>query len=138
MRINETRSGAIVIAGSGMCNGGRIVQHLKHNLWRPECHVVLVGFQAQGTLGRKLVDGVEHVELWHETIKVAAQIHTVGGLSAHADRTGLLGWYGAFKKRPPVCLVHGEPTAQHALAAGLKEKFGAEVRIPARGESAVL
>ena len=138
MRINETRSGVIVIAGSGMCNGGRIMQHLKHNLWRPECHVVLVGFQAQGTLGRKLVDGVEHVELWHETIKVAAQIHTVGGLSAHADRTGLLGWYGAFKGKPPVCLVHGEPTAQQALAAGLKEKFGAEVRIPARGESAVL
>jgi len=138
MRINETRSGAIVIAGSGMCNGGRILQHLKHNLWRPECHVVLVGFQAQGTLGRRLVDGAEHVRLWHETIKVMAQIHTVGGLSAHADRTGLLGWYGAFKKRPPVCLVHGEPTAQQALAAGLKEKFGAEVRIPARGESAVL
>ena len=138
MRINETRSGAIVIAGSGMCNGGRIMQHLKHNLWRPECHVVLVGFQAQGTLGRRLVDGAEHVRLWHETIKVAAQIHTVGGLSAHADRSGLLGWYGGFKNKPPVCLVHGEPTAQQALADGLKEKFGADVRIPARGESLVL
>jgi metallo-beta-lactamase family protein len=138
MRINETRSGAIVIAGSGMCNGGRIMQHLKHNLWRPECHVVLVGFQAQGTLGRRLVDGAEHVRLWHETIKVAAQIHTVGGLSAHADRSGLLGWYGAFKNAPPVCLVHGEPTAQQALADGLKAKFAAEVRVPARGESLAL
>jgi metallo-beta-lactamase family protein len=114
------------------------MHHLKHNLWRPECHVVLVGFQAQGTLGRRLVDGAEHVRLWHETIKVAAQIHTVGGLSAHADRSGLLGWYGAFKNKPPVCLVHGEPTAQQALGDGLKEKFGADVRIPARGESLVL
>ena len=138
MRINDIRGGAIVIAGSGMCNGGRIMQHLKHNLWRPECHVVLVGFQARGTLGRRLVDGAEHVRLWHETIKVAAQIHTVGGLSAHADRSGLLGWYGAFKNAPPVCLVHGEPTAQQALADGLKAKFAAEVRVPARGESLAL
>jgi metallo-beta-lactamase family protein len=138
MRINETRSGAIVIAGSGMCNGGRIMQHLKHNLWRPECHVVLVGFQAQGTLGRRLVDGAEHVRLWHETIKVMAQIHTVGGLSAHADRSGLLGWYGAFKRKPPVCLVHGEPMAQQSFAGALEQRFGADVRIPARGESVVL
>jgi metallo-beta-lactamase family protein len=138
MRINETRSGAIVIAGSGMCNGGRIMQHLKHNLWRPECHVVLVGFQAEGTLGRRLVDGAEHVQLWHETIKVAAEIHTVGGLSAHAGRSGLLGWYGAFKNKPPVCLVHGEPTAQQSFADALKHRFGADVGIPARGESRAL
>jgi metallo-beta-lactamase family protein len=134
MRINELRSGAIVIAGSGMCTGGRILHHLKHNLWRPECHVVLVGFQAQGTLGRQLVDGASQVSLWQETIKVAARIHTVGGLSAHADRAGLLGWYGAFTNRPPVCLVHGEPVAQEALAAGLEETFGAQVRMPARGD----
>jgi metallo-beta-lactamase family protein len=134
MRINEVRSGALVIAGSGMCNGGRILHHLKHNLWRPECHVVLVGFQARGTLGRQLVDGASHVSLWQETIKVAARIHTVGGLSAHADRAGLLAWYGAFANRPPVCLVHGEPVAQEALAAGLEETYGAKVRVPARGD----
>ncbi len=133
-RINAIQSGAIVIAGSGMCSGGRILHHLKHNLWRPECHVVMIGFQAQGTLGRRLVDGAERVRLWGETIKVAAKIHTVGGLSAHADQGGLLRWYGAFANRPPVCLVHGEPGAQQALAAALRSAYGADVRTPGRGD----
>jgi len=134
MRINAIESGAIVIAGSGMCSGGRILHHLKHNLWRPECHVVMIGFQAEGTLGRRLVDGAEHVRLWGETIKVAAKIHTVGGLSAHADQAGLIAWYGAFVNRPPACLVHGEPSAQHALAARLRSAHQADVRIPSRGD----
>jgi metallo-beta-lactamase family protein len=135
MRINDVKSGAIVIAGSGMCTGGRIVHHLKHNLWRPECHIVMIGFQAQGTLGRRLVDGAEHVRVWQETIKVQATIHTVGGLSAHADQAGLTAWYGAFSNRPPVCLVHGESAVQHALATKLRAQLGANVRIPARGDA---
>ena len=135
MRINGIEHGAIVIAGSGMCSGGRILHHLKYNLWRRECHVVMIGFQAQGTLGRRLVDGAERVRLWQETIKVQAQIHTVGGLSAHADRTGLVAWYGGFASRPPVCLVHGEPGAQQTLAAALRSKFGVEARIPRRGDA---
>jgi metallo-beta-lactamase family protein len=134
MRINAIESGAIVIAGSGMCSGGRILHHLKHNLWRPECHVVIIGFQAEGTLGRRLVDGAEHVRLWGETIKVAAKIHTVGGLSAHADQSGLMAWYAAFANRPPACLVHGEPGAQHALARALRSAHQVDVRIPARGD----
>lgn len=134
MRINAIESGAIVIAGSGMCTGGRILHHLKHNLWRPECHVVMIGFQAEGTLGRRLVDGAEHVRLWGETIKVAAKIHTVGGLSAHADQAGLMAWYGAFANRPPVCLVHGEPGSQNALASALRSAHKADVRIPSRGD----
>jgi metallo-beta-lactamase family protein len=133
-RINAVEKGAIVIAGSGMCSGGRILHHLKHNLWRPECHVIMVGFQAEGTLGRRLVDGVERVRLWGETIKVEAKIHTVGGLSAHADQAGLLAWYDGFVNRPPVCLVHGEPGAQQALAAALRATRCADVSIPARGE----
>jgi metallo-beta-lactamase family protein len=133
-RINAIESGAIVIAGSGMCSGGRILHHLKYNLWRPECHVVIVGFQAQGTLGRRLVDGAPYVRLWGETIKVAAKIHTVGGLSAHADQAGLVAWYGAFADRPPVCLVHGESGAQQALAAKLRSTYGVDARIPARGD----
>ena len=133
-RINAIESGAIVIAGSGMCTGGRILHHLKYNLWRPECHVILIGFQAQGTLGRRLVDGAAHVRLWGETIKVAAKIHTVGGLSAHADQAGLMAWYGAFANRPPVCLVHGEPGAQQALAGALRSAYGADVRIPPRAD----
>jgi metallo-beta-lactamase family protein len=134
MRLNEIESGALIIAGSGMCSGGRILHHLKHNLWRPECHVVMIGFQAQGTLGRRLVDGAAHVRIWQENIKVAATIHTVGGLSAHADQDGLLDWYSHFRGAPPVCLVHGEPLAQQALATALRTRYGAPVRIPARGD----
>jgi len=133
MRINNIRSGAIIIAGSGMCTGGRIRHHLKHNVWRPATQVVMVGYQARGTLGRALVDGAHHVRLWGETIRVAAQVHTVGGLSAHADQADLLEWYQAFARRPPVSLVHGEPDAQEALAQQLKG-LGVAVEIPALGD----
>jgi metallo-beta-lactamase family protein len=118
-RINEKASGAIVIAGSGMCTGGRILHHLKHNLWRPECQVVIVGYQANGSLGRQLVDGREYVRIHHETIKVRAQIHTVGGLSAHGDRDDMTRWYEGLGDRPPVCLVHGEAGAAEAFASHL-------------------
>jgi metallo-beta-lactamase family protein len=133
MAINRIRSGAIVIAGSGMCTGGRILHHFKHNLWRRDCHVVIVGFQARGTLGRRLVDGAQHVRLWGETIRVAATVHTIGGLSAHADQAGLLDWYGKFENRPPVALVHGEPEAQDALAQRLGQKAH-RVMVPELGE----
>ena len=134
MQINREKSGSIIIAASGMCSGGRVLHHLKHNLWRPECHVVIVGFQAYGTLGRRLVDGADYVRLFRETIKVNATIHTVGGLSAHADQSGLLAWYAGFENRPPVWLVHGEERAQKVLAGELRER-GAEVTIPGLGEN---
>ena len=129
MAINRMESGAIVIAGSGMCSGGRVLHHLKHNLWRSECHIVIVGFQAHGTLGRRIVDGAEYVNIWGEQIRVNARIHTVGGLSAHADCKGLIAWYGAFHDRPPVCLIHGEADAQAALAKQLREQYGAHTSI---------
>lgn len=135
MRINSMERGAIIIAGSGMCSGGRIRHHLKHNLWRKECHVLIAGFQAQGTLGRRLVDGAAQVRIAQETIRVAAQIHTVGGLSAHADRSALLAWYGGFRAKPALCLVHGEPLAQQALAAALRASYGVDARIPLQGDS---
>ena len=138
MRINAVDRGAIIIAGSGMCAGGRIRHHLKHNLWREQCHVVIAGFQALGTLGRRLVDGAAAVRLFQETVKVAARVHTVGGLSAHADQSGLLDWYGAFRSRPPVCLVHGEPSAQLTLAAALRGKYGVRAHIPQAGSELVL
>lgn len=131
--INRVQSGAVIIAGSGMCNGGRIRHHLKHNLWRSQCHVVFTGFQARGTLGRQLVDGAPTVRLWGESIRVAAQLHTVGGLSAHADQTGLVAWYRGFgKSLPPVALVHGEPAAIDGLAAQLKA-LRAPVIVPTLG-----
>jgi metallo-beta-lactamase family protein len=132
--INQLQSGAIVIAGSGMCTGGRILHHLKHNVWRPECHIVIVGYQAHGTLGRRLVDGAEYVKIFGETIRANAKVHTVGGLSAHADQAGLLGWYGEIANGPPVCLVHGESDAQTALAKQLRARFAASVTIPDHGE----
>ncbi|QKT03150.1 MBL fold metallo-hydrolase [Ectothiorhodospiraceae bacterium 2226] len=132
MTINRIRSGALIIAGSGMCTGGRILQHFKHNLWRRDTHLVIVGFQAAGTLGRALVDGASHVRLWGETIRVGATVHTVGGLSAHADRAGLLRWYEQFQGRPPVALVHGEPGAMDALAAALRTR-GAPTLTPDPG-----
>ncbi len=138
MALNRIRAGAIIIAGSGMCNGGRIKHHLKHNAWRRDCHIVIVGYQAAGTPGRALVDGATHIRLWGETIRVAAQVHTIGGLSAHADQGGLLAWYGHFRQRPPVALVHGEPGAMETLTARLREDFGVTPRAPVRGERLAL
>lgn len=134
MRINRIHSGALVIAGSGMCSGGRIKHHFKHNIWREQCHVIIVGFQAAGTLGRELVDGAKFINLWGETVRVVATIHTVGGLSAHADQRGLLDWYGHFRSRPPVALVHGEPDPMDELAQHLRREYDARVLTPSRGE----
>ena len=131
--INRMTSGAIVIAGSGMCNGGRIVHHLKRNLWRPECHVIFTGFQARGTPGRAIVDRSATIRLHGEEVRVAAGIHTVGGLSAHGDQKDLLRWYDGFEGRPPVWLVHGEPAASSAFAARLNER-GIVVRVAERAE----
>ncbi|MGB1263595.1 MAG: MBL fold metallo-hydrolase RNA specificity domain-containing protein [Cognaticolwellia sp.] len=127
MRINNITSGAIIIAGSGMCTGGRIKHHLKHNIWRENAHVVIVGFQAKGTLGRELVDGCEYIRLWGEKIQVNATIHTIGGFSAHADQQGLLDWYQGFENKPPVVLVHGEQDAMAVLAQKLKHQHQVDV-----------
>jgi metallo-beta-lactamase family protein len=131
--LNKRASGCIIVAGSGMCNGGRIRHHLRHNLWRENCHVVFVGFQARGTLGRKLVDGAEFVSIYGEKIRVRAQRHTVGGLSAHADQSGLAEWYGHFDGQPPVVLVHGEEHAREALAERLRTRNGATVTLARSG-----
>jgi metallo-beta-lactamase family protein len=120
--INGIRRGAIVIAGSGMCNGGRIRHHLMHNLALPQAHLMFVGYQAQGTLGRRLVDGAREVRLLGEQVSVRLQRHTVGGLSAHADQAGLMEWVARIGGRPPVVLVHGEDPAREILAARLGEK----------------
>ena len=136
--INEFKGGAIIIAGSGMCNGGRIRHHLRQNLGRRDAHIVFVGYQAEGTLGRRLVNGVRQVKLFGEWISVNAARHTVGGLSAHADQAGLLQWYGGIRAgagsgRPPVCLVHGEDIAREPLAQCLRERYGARVELARPG-----
>ncbi len=130
--INEMRGGAIIIAGSGMANGGRIVHHLKHNLPRSEAHVVIVGFQAPGTLGRQIVDRRPAVRIHGREVAVRAQIHTLGGLSAHGDQEDLLRWYDNFAGCPPVYVVHGELSAAEAFAAKLRER-GTSATVPRPG-----
>lgn len=133
MAINRISDGAIIIAGSGMCDGGRIKHHFKHNIWRRDCKLLITGFQARGTLGRSLVDGAKEIRLWGERVRVAAQVHTIGGLSAHADSEGLVRWYSSFKDRPPVALVHGEPESMDHLADHLRNTTGARVLMPTLG-----
>jgi len=127
--INRISGGAIVIAGSGMCNGGRISHHLKHNLWNGQNHLIFAGFQARGTLGRQLVDGATRVKLFGQTIAVKAQVHTLGGFSAHAGQTQLIEWALHIGGRPRFYLVHGEPEAQEVLRQALAE-YDIEAEIP--------
>ncbi|MCK5874911.1 MAG: MBL fold metallo-hydrolase [Alcanivoracaceae bacterium] len=114
--LNKIDHGAIIIAGSGMCNGGRIRHHFKHRIWQENTHVVFAGFQARGTLGRQLVDGAPWVRMFGQRYAVRAKIHTLGGFSAHAGRDGLLRWARAIGGQPAFRLVHGESEALKALA----------------------
>ena len=131
--INRLRGGAIVIAGSGMCNGGRIVHHLKHNLWRKETQVIIVGYQAYGSLGRRLVEGEPEVRIHGDWVPVRAQIHTVGGLSAHGDQEDLARWYAGFKNRPPLYLVHGEEDSARDYQVYVERKLGIRPRLTEPG-----
>ena len=132
--INRIRSGAIIIAGSGMCNGGRIVHHLKHNIEHSHNQVIVVGYMARGSLGRKLVDRNERIRIHGDDYRVRATVHTVGGLSAHGDQDDLAKWYECFEGRPPVYLVHGEDDAQSDFADYMMARNGADVRIPKPGD----
>jgi len=135
MKLNRITSGIIVLAGSGMCDGGRIRHHLKHNLWRPECSVVFVGFQAKGTLGRAIVDGSKEVWILGDKVAVQSRVFTIGGFSAHADQKELLEWLGLFQNKPEVFIVHGEESAALDFEKQVKEKLGFVTRVPAVGES---
>ena len=116
MALANIKSGAVIISASGMCNAGRIKHHLANNLGRKECAVVFTGFQAMGTLGRRIVDGAKSVRIFGEEIPVRAKVHTIGGLSAHADQGGLLGWLRRFRRPPKhTFVVHGEPAAAAAF-----------------------
>jgi metallo-beta-lactamase family protein len=136
MAINKIRSGAIIIAASGMCEAGRVRHHLRHNLGREECGIVFTGFQAGGTLGRRLVDGARSVHLFGETVPVRAAIHTLGGLSAHADQRALLAWLGGFRRLPSrTFVVHGEESAALAFAGAIASGLGWETTVPSRGDA---
>lgn len=138
MAINRIKSGAIIIAGSGMCTGGRIVHHFKHNIWRQECHLVFPGFQAKGTLGRVIVDGANSIKVLHQRFAVKAKVHTLGGFSAHAGQTELVDWVKNFDHRPELYLVHGELEKMVILQQVLKQRLNWTATIPEPGEQVVL
>ena len=123
--INFSHEPKVIISASGMCEAGRIRHHLKHNLYDKNSSIVFVGYQAEGTLGRALVEGIDEVTLFGEKINVAAEIHNLEGFSGHADKDGLLAWIGGFEQKPKqVFLVHGEQESKDAFAFTLREKLG--------------
>ncbi len=137
--LNEIEEPLIVLAASGMCEGGRILHHLRHGLGNPNNLVLFVGYQAEGTLGRRIVDGAEVVSIFGEPVRRRADVVRLEGFSAHADQSEMLSWVGRLEPRPRrVFLVHGEFEAAGVLAEKLAERFDIEVRVPALGEKVVL
>jgi metallo-beta-lactamase family protein len=134
MAINQMRSDAVILAGSGMATGGRVLHHLRHNLWRPESSVVFVGYAASGTLARQIIDGSRNVRIFGESIHVAARIYTIGGFSAHADHDGLLAWAASAGSAARIFLVHGEDAPRQTLASRLRAQ-GHAVTLPLREET---
>jgi len=132
--INTDLEPKVILSASGMCEAGRIKHHLKHNLWRPESTILFVGYQAQGTLGRALIDGADEVKLFGESVTAAAEICELPGISGHADQDGLLAWAGALKEKPKkVFVVHGEDSVCDTFAALLGEKLGYDAVAPFSG-----
>jgi len=137
IQLNDIRSGAVIISASGMCEAGRIKYHLRENLPRSECTILIAGFQAAGTLGRRLVDGAKLVHIFGQPVPVRARIYTVGGLSAHADQAALLKWLGGFHKQPAnTFVVHGEAGASASFKRAIEDTLGwSNVRMPLPGET---
>lgn len=132
--INFIDTPKVIISASGMCEAGRIRHHLKHNLWRPECTILFVGYQAMGTLGRSIVEGAEEVKLFGETIQVRARIRQLAGLSGHADKNGLLEWISGFEEKPrKVFVVHGEDSICASFVECLKMEYGHNAYAPYSG-----
>ncbi|MEI8033318.1 MAG: MBL fold metallo-hydrolase [Chlorobiaceae bacterium] len=132
--INARKAGAIIIAGSGMCNGGRILHHLRHNIHRPECSVVITGYQAPGTLGRSIVEGESEVVIHGRSYPVRAAVHTIGGLSAHGDQNDLLRWLGGFENNPELYIVHGDEPVKKIFREVVDSRLHLKSSIPLPGE----
>ena len=134
IRINGIKEGAIIIAGSGMCTGGRIMHHLKHRLWNPLNAVIFVGYQVEDTLGRKIVDGAEYIEVYRENIKVKSKIHTINGFSAHGDQNDLIEWMEHFKELKKIFLIHGEVDKMEIFRDAIKKRLGIRAHVVDKGE----
>jgi metallo-beta-lactamase family protein len=135
MKINDQPGPCFIMAGAGMCNAGRILHHLKANLWKPETHVLIVGYQSRESLGRRLVDGADLVRIHGEKIAVKAQIHTLGGFSAHAGQKDLLAWFAAIApSKPRLVLTHGEDEPREILAGLIRQRHKINAALPRMGE----
>ncbi len=134
-KLNAVEGPCVILAGAGMCTGGRILHHLKFNLPNPQTHVMIVGFQTEGSLGRRLVNGEKLVRIHGEEVPVNAATHTLNGFSAHAGQTELLNWFAPLGSgQPALALTHGEQPQRNALAARLRERYGIQPRLPQLGE----
>jgi metallo-beta-lactamase family protein len=129
-KLNKIKSGVVIIAGSGMCEGGRIRHHFKHNIWRPECSIIFTGYQVAGTLGRRIVDGAKHAHILGEDMAIRSKIYTIGGFSAHADQGELIEWLAAFTNKPKVFVVHGEERVSLEFEKIVQDKLGLSTYVP--------
>ncbi len=127
--INDVNSRAIIIAGSGMCTGGRILHHFKNRLWNHKNAVIFVGYQAVGTLGRHIVDGAKWIKLYHEDIRIKANIYTINGFSAHADQNGIIKWVEGIDELKRIFLIHGEKEKQDVLKGVMGERLHEKAHI---------
>ncbi len=134
IKINDEKSGCIIIAGSGMCTGGRILHHFKHRLWNKRNSVLFVGYQARGTIGRKIVDGDKNIRIYHEDIVLKAKVYTINGFSAHADQNDLIDWMKSYKKLGKIYLIHGEKDKQKIFKQVIKEKLNKKAHIVKQAE----
>lgn len=134
-QLNDFNGPCVILAGAGMCNGGRIQHHLKFNLPQPTTHVLIVGYQSNGSLGRQLVDGAKQVKIHGENINVRATVHTLNGFSAHAGQNDLLNWFSSLgKSKPKVILTHGENPQREALALQIEKSYGLKPLLPQLNE----
>ena len=134
MKINAEDSRCIIIAGAGMCNGGRILQHFKHRLWNEKNALVFVGYQVEGTLGRKIVDGETKIKVYGEDVIIKAKVHTINGFSAHADQNGLIAWMNNFTKLDKIFLIHGERDKQEIFQKEIEKRLHKKAHIVKYGE----
>jgi len=132
--LNDVEGPCLILAGAGMCNGGRILHHLRHGLSRDNTHVLIVGYQTQGSLGRRLVQGAKSVSIYGEKVSVRAKVNTLGGFSAHAGQSDLLKWFAPLAaSRPQVIITHGEDAPRNKLSAAIQERFGLRSQLPSQG-----
>lgn len=138
-KLNDMKGPCLILAGAGMCNAGRILHHIRANIWKPQTHLLVVGYQGQGTIGRQLVDGAKEVRIFGEPVAVNGKVHSLGGFSAHAGQTDLLDWLGSMaENRPRVILSHGEDGPRTALAAAIKTRFGLKAELAGHKEAITL